>query len=542
MESMKKVFTVILAVMMLMTAITVPGIAEKELTDFTYVRTFEQNLTDMLNEAGWTLEDSVWAQAYADELGIRIVSEWTLPTADEYRAKLGITIASGELPDMIRTAGTTSADFALINELMENDMLADMTDVFEEYASDELKAYYADAGDEVWYPVMKDGRKMGIPRLIGAENSSDCFIWLRQDWLDNLGLQPPETMDDLLAIIKAFKDNDPDGNGQDDTIGLYADNTVITSLRGFCNCYHAYPEIWVNDGEGVGYGSVLPAMKTALEKLAELYAGGYLQQEFYTMDNLSAMESIVNGTCGAIFSQQWQGIDRIQACYDNNPDASWVAYLLPSCDDEPVRPQTSLNAGDFMLVTSECEHPEFVIQMLNLFIEKAWLGTQEDYYTYFNSEGIERWCFSPVALEPIGKNYYLNEIPLKEAVETRSQDGLTLPAHFNLYDHAVRWLDNHENEWHGWYNIYGDETASNYKIGHYLDNDLFMFNAYCNAPTESMSLYWNALQTMEQEIITQIITGAKTVDDFDAFVDTWMSSGGADCVEEVNAWYAGIAG
>lgn len=538
---MMKKFVLLLMIIVLVGSMAVPGMAEAELIDFTYVRYLEPIHTDMLNAIGSTLEDSVWSKAYADELGIRIISEWTLPTPDEYRAKLGITIASGELPDMIRTAGVTSADFALVNNLMENGMLADLTDVFEEYASDDLKAYYEAAGKEVWYPVTYEGRIMGIPRLIGAENSSDCFIWLRQDWLDNLGMQPPETMDELLEIIRTFKDNDPDGNGKSDTIGLYADNTVITSLRGFCNCYHAYPEIWVNDDNGIAYGSVLPEMKNALTKLAELYAGGYLQQEFYTMDNLSAMESIVNGTCGAIFSQQWQGIDRIQACYDNNPDARWVAYLLPSCDDQPVRPQTGLNAGDYMLVSAKYEHPEFLIQMLNLFIEKAWLGTSEDYDTFFNSDGIEHWVFSPVALEPVGKNYYLNQLPLKEAIEKDSKDNLTLPAQFSLFDYAQAWLKNNENEWHGWYNIYGDETASNYKIGHYLENDLFQYNAYCNAPTESMSMYWNALQTMEQEIITQIITGNKTTDDFDDFVENWMSSGGADCVKEVNDWYKSLS-
>ncbi len=45
-------------------------------------------------------------------------------------------------------------------------------------------------------------------------------MWIRQDWLDNLGLEVPRTWDEMAAVAEAFVTQDPDGNGEDDTIGI----------------------------------------------------------------------------------------------------------------------------------------------------------------------------------------------------------------------------------------------------------------------------------------------------------------------------------
>lgn len=51
-------------------------------------------------------------------------------------------------------------------------------------------------------------------------------MWIRQDWLDNLGLEVPRTWDELAAVAEAFVTQDPDGNGEDDTIGILLDLAI----------------------------------------------------------------------------------------------------------------------------------------------------------------------------------------------------------------------------------------------------------------------------------------------------------------------------
>ena len=82
---------------------------------------------------------------------------------------------------------------------------------------DRLKEIY-DKYPETFYPVTKDGKIYGIactPVLTEGH-----VMVIRQDWLDNLGLEAPTTMDEFEAVIKAFTEEDPDGNGKNDTFGF----------------------------------------------------------------------------------------------------------------------------------------------------------------------------------------------------------------------------------------------------------------------------------------------------------------------------------
>ena len=56
----------------------------------------------------------------------------------------------------------------------------------------------------------------GIPSG-NAERIPSQFLWIRKDWLDKLGLDVPKTLDDVVEVARAFKNDDPDGNGVDDT-------------------------------------------------------------------------------------------------------------------------------------------------------------------------------------------------------------------------------------------------------------------------------------------------------------------------------------
>ena len=56
-----------------------------------------------------------------------------------------------------------------------------------------------------------------------------CLIIFRQDWLDKLGLKYPETLDDMKNVLIAFTNNDPDGNGKNDTYGYTAEKPSSSS-------------------------------------------------------------------------------------------------------------------------------------------------------------------------------------------------------------------------------------------------------------------------------------------------------------------------
>lgn len=101
--------------------------------------------------------------------------------------------------------------------------------------------------DSVLNSAKFDGKLKGIPEMDSSLESAH-YIWIRQDWLDKLGLEGPKTMQDLLKISEAFTTKDPDGNGKNDTYGVVAQKTFIqvgaerkVSFAG----YRAYPNLWI---------------------------------------------------------------------------------------------------------------------------------------------------------------------------------------------------------------------------------------------------------------------------------------------------------
>ena len=114
---------------------------------------------------------------------------------------------------------------------------------------------------------------------------------------------------EMINTPIAFAKNDPDGNGQDDTISLGIKKdlwTINYGLEGFFNSYHAYPNIWYEQDGKLVYGTVqAEPMKAALTDLARLYAEGAIDQEFVVKDSDKVQEDVVSQKVGAMYGRWW---------------------------------------------------------------------------------------------------------------------------------------------------------------------------------------------------------------------------------------------
>ena len=89
------------------------------------------------------------------------------------------------------------------------------------YKDKELAGYFEWLGSTQLNAAYVDGTLYGLPQLYDG-SKSQLNVTIRQDWLDALNLKMPETVQDLYDVAYAFTFNDPDKNGQDDTLGLTA--------------------------------------------------------------------------------------------------------------------------------------------------------------------------------------------------------------------------------------------------------------------------------------------------------------------------------
>ena len=157
--------------------------------DLHFARQSDDIIETMLTKLdGQTLEDNFWLDTYRDELGINVVYDWIVKGNDEYTQKVNVTIANGDIPDAMVVSSTQ------IKQMQEADLLADLTDLYEEYAADFTKETMTQEGDTPFLSTNIDGKLYALPITSGSCDSVDV-MWIRQNWLDKLGLKVPETTD-----------------------------------------------------------------------------------------------------------------------------------------------------------------------------------------------------------------------------------------------------------------------------------------------------------------------------------------------------------
>ena len=154
---------------------------------------------------------------------------------DDYKNQLNVRMASGNFPDLF------GVDKAAIKQYIQQGLLLDLTP----YLDKELKPVKDFIGVDSIKKATFDGKVYAIAKAPTIPYST---FWIRKDWLDKLKLQTPATYDELLAVSKAFAEQDPDGNGKKDTFGLTGGKlgTFAPFFGGYGVGYYA--EFYVKDG------------------------------------------------------------------------------------------------------------------------------------------------------------------------------------------------------------------------------------------------------------------------------------------------------
>jgi len=140
-----------------------------------------------------------------------------------------------------------------------------------------------------------DGRIYG---LYTERHSSRQGIILRKDWLDQLGLQPPSTIDELYDVLYKFTYEDPDQNGQQDTIGLTDRNDLIYGAFKTLSSYFGTPNNWLQQGN-----TFIPEFETdayldTMNFMKRLYDNKLINEDFPVTSKDVQRELLIRGKAG----------------------------------------------------------------------------------------------------------------------------------------------------------------------------------------------------------------------------------------------------
>ena len=494
----------------------------------------ENNVLSVLKDE--TFEDNRWTRVYEEQLGVKLKYDWVIKggdTSDQYVQKLNVTLASGELPDFI------TVNAVQLKQLAESDQIEDMTALYERYASPFMKEVFTQEGSGPLDAATFDGKLMAIPQ-VEASIERSMYIWIRTDWLNKLNLQPPKTMADVRAISKAFAEGDPDGNGQRDTYGLGLTKDVFggaMGLEGFMAGFNAYPNIWLEDESGkLVFGSIQPETRKALQALQEMQKNGEIDKEFGIKDGGKVSEQIAAGKIGMEYGEQWNSIWPLQLNKNNDKDAQWQAFPIVSETGETPKVPLKFSTTKFVAVKKGIPHPEAVIKLFNMHLEKNWGATGEfdKYYAPPNAESV--WQLSPVTPYPLKKN--LDAFRDIDAAR-KAGDMSGLKGEAKTIQEKLDMFASGSAEgfalW-GWERIYGPEGSMGI-ANQYDRNNQFLMDKFVGTPTPTMVERKTTLEKMQNETFIKIILG-QPIEEFDKFVADWKKLGGDQITQEVNEWYA----
>ena len=434
-----------------------------------------------------------------------------------------------------------------LKELYENDMIADLTEVYDEYASDYIKSLYDSYDGRALKNVTFDGKMMALPATNGDNGPS--MAWIRSDWLDQIGLDIDEDKDgiikieDLETVAKAFMKENP--AGVENVVGMaFApwltsnDPDGTFSMNSIAYAMGAFPKTWMEKDGNVIYGSTTEEMKQALSVVSGWFQEGILDPQVgtRTWDDITAL--LVNGQCGIAFGVWHMPGWLLSNVYALNDQVTFEPYVVEDAN-EMINCKHNDATNGYIVVRKDFSNPELAIQIANLF-----------YDSLVNDPSL------------------LEKYPEVEEYVTSGVDGSTRP--FNIEINAyTSLLDDYDEMMKGINNELALEDVSNLEtrtnipaIQRYLEGDVDADNwsrYECRfkgvgliksitennkyewitpifpQTTSTMETNWANLEKLEEETFIKIVTGDMEVESgFEQFVKDWNAQGGDQIIKEIS--------
>ena len=481
---------------------------------------------------GDTYEDNAFTRYLKEKINVQNKDIFEEPDIN-YSNMVAMAISEENIPDIM-----SIDNYDYLKLLVDKDMIEDLTEVYENCASDRIKDIYNSYGEGIFESATFDGKLMALPET--NIDRGPNMLWLRKDWIDKLNLEPPKNLEEAENIISRFVVEDPGDNGAGNTIGL-ACAPEITSEQGFSymfqidvifSKYNAYPKQWIEDENGrIVYGSVSQNAKNALRHMNELYMKGILDSKFLLRTQRNMQDMVVNGKCGAFFSLWWAPNNPLMDSLKKDSSADWQPYLIPTADDGSISFCRQNPNKKYVVVRKGYEHPEIVMKISSVLFD------------YFNNNQsareIKQYYIDNVdpTARPLGINIDYSDALIKcyrniNSVLHGEKDSECLEfLEYSYYEQVKRYLQNPDDATPEDWAAYTSRITA---AGLLNDSQINIIKTYFyNKETETMSKLWWKLQELEEEAYLKIITGEEPIDYFDQFAEQWYKEGGSQITQEV---------
>ena len=499
-----------------------------KLTSWTrYNSALDSMMPELYEDYGETYDNNRFSDVFKALFNIDVEYLWH-SLDNDYTQQVRLAMAAGELPDFFVV--TEQSD---IVELAEAGVIMNLTDLIDQYAASwNIEYWNADGGRSLEMASYEDN-VYGMA-IMGACTDELSWLWMRQDWLDALGLSEPTTMEELRACIDAFCAADFDGNGVDDTIGMAVDSGLWYASRGLFSGFGAYPQYWVEKNGDLEWGGVSEENKAALQFMTDLYADGRMDVE-WVVSSKDRFQSVIDGKCGVFYGGFWEA-GRCEDCCDLDPNAKWVSVELPTLTGVPAMSPVKVHNYGWICINADCKNPEAVFKLAASTIYSYINANLAGFYAEAGSAGGSIGWLSPIytGMYPTITIDAVNQMVY--AYETGDASQLT--AFGKMY--YVMYQEEVETGVGIYYHLmFGPEdNSAMWELKRIADENRYFYDGYYGARSEFMNERWSTVLSEQLIAYTKIINGEVGVDEgFDAWVANFNALGGDRITAEVNEWY-----
>ncbi|MFD0698083.1 hypothetical protein ACFQZT_28820 [Paenibacillus sp. GCM10027628] len=302
-------------------------------------------------------------------------------TGKEYHDKLNATLAGGSAPDLFIAGGAESQKY------INDGITANLSKFFTKEALPNYFKWVSNEENDAFQ--LKQGE---FSRAIVPFSRNAYASWyIRQDWLDKLGLKAPKNFAELTNVMTQFTKGDPDGNGKQDTYGF-------TAAGSGQNLPLDFPQ-WLNNGFVADFMIVDnnyvdnrtdPKVQGVIDQVVEWNQAGIVDPDWFLNKPPAQFDKAAQGKVGMFFTagDKTVALDSVATSVQNrskalDPKANWQPiYPL----DKPIMWKYNVPTDTILISKATADKsPDKVKRSLDIV---NWLTSEEGFLlTHYGQEG-----------------------------------------------------------------------------------------------------------------------------------------------------------
>lgn len=467
-----------------------------------------------------TYENNGYTRYLRKKLNIQNQNVIELEDSLSYEEAVEIAISDNDLPDILVVKGRKT-----LKKLVSLGLVEDLTNVYETCTTDRIKEMYESHGSSVLGSATFQGKLYAFPDT--AVDNGVSLLWLRKDWMNELGLKDPTTLEEGMEIVNQFLLHDMAGNNE--TVGLVCSTDLVSEnggtygLDAIFDWFLSSPRRWrLQENGQVVYGSLMEETKEALSYLNQLYEANILDTKFLFRTKENIDDLIAEGKSGAMFGYWWAPNNPLNTTLQKDRDAIWQPYLLTGNRGTSMKTFEFYEDCLYVVVRKGYEHPEIVGKYVSMLFDYA---RYED-----TSDASEINTYFSLNVDPTARPFNIN-VDYWDAIY-RVQDNMEKVFHG---EKQITELNGLERAYYNTCKAYVDGTlttangwaayASRLQVTRLLKDTLHTVLDIRTMGEDEPELSQRLLD-LEKNTFLQMIIGEKEIDEFDSFVEQWYQQGG----------------